>query len=140
MGVRPSHRMNKFDFVAAQSLAFAEFCRLHPDLELQAWISQHSTAAGQQTAKGVWTIEFLVYPTPQLREGEYVGLCAGRKVRMCEDPATGRPQVILSSGDDPPGEVVFRVAVDSNTREIRLERCADFAGFDFERYAPAEWM
>jgi len=132
--------MNKFDFVAAQRLAFAEFCRLHPDQELQAWMSQHSTAGGQQTAHGVWTIDFLIYPTPQLREGQYVGISAGRKVRMRDDPATGQPRVVLSDGDDPPGEVVFSVAVDSNTREIRLERCADFARLDFDRYAPAEWM
>lgn len=132
--------MNKFDFVAAQRVAFAEFCRLHPDRDLQAWMSKHSTAAGKRAAAGVWTIEFLVYPTPQLREGEYVGVCAGRKVRMRDDPATGQPQVILSGGHDIPGEVVFSVTLDSDTREIRLEHCADFARFDFDRYALAEWM
>lgn len=132
--------MDKFDFVAARSVAFAEFCRLHPDQDLQAWMSKHSTAAGKRTAEGAWTIEFLVYPTPQLREGEYVGICAGRKVRMRNDPATGQPRVILFGGDDIPGEVVFSVTVNSDTREIRGERCADFARFDFGRYAPAEWM
>jgi len=132
--------MNKFDFIAAQSVAFAEFCRRHPDQELQAWMSKHSTAAGKRAAEGAWTIEFLVYPTPQLREGEYVGICAGRKVRMRDDSATGQPRVILFSGDDIPGEVVFSVTVDSDTREIRLEHCADFTRFDFGRYAPAEWM
>lgn len=132
--------MEKFDFTTAQSVAFAEFCHLHPDQELQAWISKHSTSGGKQISKGVWTIEFLVYPTPQLREGEYVGISAGRKVRMCNHPETGQRQVILSSGDDPPGEVVFSITLDANTREMRLGQCADFAQFDFSRYGLAEWM
>ncbi|QQP98188.1 hypothetical protein [Lysobacter enzymogenes] len=132
--------MEKFDFAAAQSVAFAEFCRLYPDRELQAWLSKHATAAGNQPVKGVWTIEFLVYPTPQLREGEYVGISAGRKVRMLDDPKSGQPQVILSSGDDARGEVVFSITLDANTREMRLGECADFAQFDFSRYGLVEWM
>lgn len=132
--------MEKFDFTAAQSVAFAEFCRLNPDRELQAWLSKHATAAGNQPVKGVWTIEFLVYPTPKLHEGEYVGISAGRKVRMFDDPKTGQPRVILSSGDDAPGEVIFSITLDENTREMGLGQCADFAQFDFSRYGPAEWM
>lgn len=132
--------MDKLDFATAQSLAFAEFCRLHPDPDLQVWMTKHSTAAGTRTAKGKWAIELLVYPTPQLRQGEYIGICAGRKVRMRDDPATGQPRVILSGGSDLPGEVVFSVVIDSDAREIRLERCVDFARFDFDRYALAEWM